>query len=132
MESFEPLEDLLIDSEDLIRRCLQALGEGEILGGAVIGEIELRYRLIGIARLLTEGDPDAFRGSLHRSGCAALYLFELLEQGIEFLDVARVTELSNQVGGTNQAWHIIGFLVFRAIRDREASTLNAGLDQFQV
>lgn len=83
MESYEPLEDLLIDSEDLIRRCLQALGEGEILGGAVIGEIELRYRLIGIARLLTEGDPDAFRGSLHRSGCAALHLFELLEQGVE-------------------------------------------------
>lgn len=83
MEAIEPLEDLLIDSEDLIRRCLEALRAGELLGGAVIGEIELRYRLIGIARLLSEADATAFRDNLHRSGCAALHLFELLKEGAE-------------------------------------------------
>ena len=83
MEAIEPLEDLLIESEDLIRRCIEALRGGELLGGAVLGEIELRYRLIGIARLLTAADPSAFRDNLHRSGCAALYLFELLDKGVD-------------------------------------------------
>lgn len=83
MDAVEPLEDLLIDSEDLIGRCLEALIGGELLGGAVIGEIELRYRLIGIARLLSKADTDAFRDNLHRSGCAAMHLFELLDEGAE-------------------------------------------------
>jgi hypothetical protein len=81
MEAIEPLEDLLIESEDLISRCLEAVRGGELLGGTVLGEIELRYRLIGIARLLIEADPNAFRDNLHRSACAALHLFELLQQG---------------------------------------------------
>ena len=83
MEPAEPLDDLLIDSEDLIGRCLAALGEGELLGGAVVTELQLRYRLTAIARLLGDGDPDAFRDHLHRSACAALYLFERLEEGAD-------------------------------------------------
>ncbi len=81
MTSQDLLDDLLLESEELIGRCLAALGEGELLGGEVIGEIELRYRLIAIVRLLAEADRQGFRDNLHRSGCAALHLFELAGAG---------------------------------------------------
>jgi hypothetical protein len=87
MVEADVLEDVQIASSHLIRRALEVVEAGDLAEGDLLPEIELRYRLIGIAKLLREADQTAFRDALHRSACTALHHFTLFRQGLEMKHV---------------------------------------------
>lgn len=156
MEVDELLEDLEIDSIDLLRRCLRSLADGNTAQGAIFPEIELRYRLLGIVALLRDADRIAFRDHLHRSASAGLHFRRLFQQGADVAEtnlpvtehcafgdaiIAGDLEIAREIARLSPTEHVDGheyeddFLRFhflhRLILDADDAELEAILDRWQ-